>query len=89
MLDPDTAPALPMAPGYGTEAISYVAGLLQHNLVSKEDLWITQAGDTPHDDVIRAMDPSIRQLLWDQEYRNITRVGTQCARHAARTCCIR
>lgn len=30
--------------GYGTEAISYVAGLLQHGLVAPEDLWITQVG---------------------------------------------
>ncbi len=28
--------------GYGTEAISYIAGMLQHGLVAPEDLWITQ-----------------------------------------------
>jgi hypothetical protein len=28
--------------GYGTEAISYIAGLLENGLVAPEDLWITQ-----------------------------------------------
>ena len=32
-------------PGYGTEAVSYVTGLLQYGLVRPEDLWISQAGD--------------------------------------------
>lgn len=42
-----------------------------------------QAGDEPHDDVVAAMDPSLRQLLWDQEYRNITRVSRVTAARAA------
>lgn len=31
-----------MLAGYGTEAISYVAGMLQSGMVAPEDLWITQ-----------------------------------------------
>lgn len=67
--------------GYGTEAISYVAGLLQHNVVSRQDIWITQSGDYINDDVVNVMEPSLRQLLWDQEYRNVTRVGDAAAVH--------
>jgi hypothetical protein len=52
-----------------------VAGLLEAGLLSREDLWITQAGDNPGPDAVAALDPGLRQMLWEQEYRNVTRVS--------------
>ena len=37
-----------------------------------------QAGDVVHDHAVEGIDPALRQLLWDQEYRNITRVRGLC-----------
>lgn len=34
-----------------------------------------QAGDVVDGEVVRAMAPALRDLLWAQDYQNITRVG--------------
>jgi hypothetical protein len=65
--------------GYGTEAVSYVAGLLQSGLVAPEDLWISQSGDYVHKDVLETMDPGLLQLLHNHHYKNMTEVGLQHA----------
>lgn len=61
--------------GYGTEALSYIAGLLQGNLVSHKDVWVTQSGDVAKQVIQDSMEPGLRALLWEQEYRNITKVS--------------
>ncbi len=118
--------------GYGTEALSYVASLLQLGLINKADLWVAQsgtahthththththalsrtstsrclcvwfvllgglrwvfsglecvrctcvcvcvnhAGDQVHSEVVDTMDPNLRQLLFEQDYRNVSKVS--------------
>uniref|UniRef100_A0A7S3R792 Glycosyl transferase family 1 domain-containing protein n=1 Tax=Dunaliella tertiolecta TaxID=3047 RepID=A0A7S3R792_DUNTE len=59
--------------GYGNEAISFILGLLSNGLLAHENLWWVQAGDHPSEDVKLGMEPSVRQVLEEQNYRNMSK----------------
>ncbi len=52
-----------------------MASLLQLGLVAPEDVWLSQAGDHMHDEVLSTMDPGLLRLLQDHHYHNMTAVS--------------
>lgn len=40
-------------------------------------MWLAQSGDEPHDIVVQTMDPGLKQMLWEQDYRNVTHVSNR------------
>lgn len=52
-----------------------MASLLQTGLVSPRDVWVSQSGDYPHEEVLSTMDPGLLRLLQDHHYKNMTAVG--------------
>lgn len=49
--------------GYGTEAISYIVGLLHSRQFQSEDVWISQSGDKLEEGVVWGLENSTRELL--------------------------